>query len=76
LTFEICKECDRIIFDLTGATVVPSSMTYFIEYIHRLTKSFDCKLIIRFRPLDSVKEVTKLILEEYYPALLERISVE
>lgn len=76
LNFDICDDCDRIIFDLTGARLVPSSMISFIEYIDRITKDTDCKLVIKFKPLDSVKDVTRIILTDHYPHLTNKISVE
>ena len=65
-SFDICSDCETITFDLTDAKVVPSSMSYFIDYIVKITDSFKPKLQIKFSSNDTTKEVTKLMLEYHY----------
>ncbi|QDK79962.1 hypothetical protein EXU85_15630 [Spirosoma sp. KCTC 42546] len=74
--FDICEECDTITFDLTDAKVVPSSMTYFIDYILKITSSFKPKIQIRFSGNDTTREVTKQILLYYYSKeISEQVTV-
>lgn len=75
-SFNICTDCDTITFDLTDAKVVPSSMQYFINYVLKITDSFQPKIQIKFSSNDTTAEVTKLMLEyQYTDDINKRVSV-